>query len=66
MKETGDSHGGIVGGVEDEVDEEVERGELGDEIGRIVGQEEITALRSLLHVGKRALHDGEEIATREL
>lgn len=57
---------GIVGGVENEVDEEIEGGELGDGISRIVGEEEITALRSLRDVGKHSLHDSEEVTTREL
>lgn len=48
------------------MDQEIQRGELGDEISRIVGQKEITALWSLREVGKRSFHDGEEITTREL
>ena len=55
-----------VGGVENEMDEEIDGGELGDGIGRIIGEEEITALRSLHDVGKHALHNSEEITTREL
>ena len=48
------------------MDEEIEGGELGDGIGRIIGEEEITALRSLRDIGKHALHNSEEITTREL
>lgn len=66
VEEKEESDGGIVRGVENEVDQEIQRGELGDEISRIVGQEEITALWSLREVGKRSFHDGEEITTREL
>ena len=61
-----ESDGRIVGGVENEMDEEIEGGELGDGIGRIIGEEEITALRSLRDIGKHALHNSEEITTREL
>lgn len=63
-KEESDSR--IVGGVENEMDEEIDGGELGDGIGRIIGEEEITALRSLRDIGKHALHNSEEITTREL
>jgi len=63
-KEESDSR--IVGGVENEMDEEIEGRELGDGIGRIIGEEEITALRSLRDIGKHALHNSEEITTREL
>ena len=48
------------------MDEEIEGGELGDGIGRIIGEEEITARRSLRDIGKHALHNSEEITTREL
>ena len=52
--------------MENEMDEEIDGGELGDGIGRIIGEEEITALRSLRDIGKHALHNSEEITTREL
>lgn len=65
-REKEESDGGIVGGVENEMDEEIEGGELGDGIGRIIGEEEIIALRSLRDIGKHALHNSEEITTREL
>ena len=65
-REKEESDGGIVRGVENEMDEEIEGGELGDGIGRIIGEEEITALWSLHDVGKHAIHNSEEITTREL
>lgn len=48
------------------MDEEIEGGELGDGIGRIVGEEEITALRSLRNLRKYSLHNSEEVTTRKL
>ena len=38
-REKEESDGRIVGGVENEMDEEIEGGELGDGIGRIIGEE---------------------------